>query len=389
MYQLLESTWHPSRLPAIESIPWNEIIDCLISNNLGALAYSLIREDHQRLPHEIQLALSHEFYLTIANNTQCLGQLSQLKDAFNRRGIPFILLKGVALATELYHPPSIRHYGDIDLLVDRSSVPICREILTRLGHRPAHIEHQPGSILQHNNEIMFLPPAPFLTAVELHWHLLDIPYYLRHLPMDWFWENTVTLEIEGEKYKVLNPVANMVYLPAHLALHHRYQALHPLLDLALLIIHHQETTDWNKVIHAAQQFELLFALRETLNRLAQHWSSLPILEPLQYLDRVQPSTNDSRLFHLLTAETRTTTLDFYTTFVSLPGFLPRLRYAWVNLFPQPAYMNRRYGVIRNWHLPYWYLHRLITGFFRIARMLPDAIKTDRYSRNLKMKKKDF
>lgn len=379
LWQLLESTWEPSRQPNPDSIPWSEIIDLLVANNLGALTYTLLKESRHLLPEEIRQAFSHEFYLTVALNTQCLTQLSFIKDTLDTHGIPFILLKGAALAATLYPSPSSRNIGDIDLLIPRKSVSFCREIFLQQGYKPAHIEHQPGSTLRHSNEEMLIPPAPLTSPLELHWHLLDVPYYLHKLPMDWFWEHTESLEIGEEDFLVLNPEANLIYLPAHLAIHHRYQELHPLLDLALLIIHDQNRINWEKVIRTAQQFDLFCALRETLNRLSQYWSSLPIQEPRRLMEDVQPSENDRRLFHLLSTETRTTTLDFYTNLITLPSFQSRLRYALVNLFPQSAYMKSRYNTTKNWHLPFWYLYRLTGGIIRIFRMLPVALRLDRES----------
>jgi hypothetical protein len=213
--------------------------------------------------------------------------------------------------------------------------------------------------------------------VELHWHILDVPYYLRHVPMDWFWENSDTIAIGGQPFQVLNVEANLVYLPAHLALHHRFQGLHSYLDLALLIVQNQCHIDWPKVIDAARSFELLTALRETMERLAQCWPSLPLEEPRRQIACLKPSHMDARLFHLLTAQSRSTTLDFYTTLVSLPDYPARARYAWYNLFPQPAYMRGRYRVNANWQLPYWYLYRLAAGLPRLARVLPSARQLER------------
>ncbi len=381
IYQLLEAIWNPANLNELESIPWPEILDPLVYNHLGALVYALIRGKYQSLPNEVRQKLTEEFYLSVANNTHCLNHLAQVKETLTRLGTPFVLLKGAALATALYKDPSFRLLGDIDLLVPRKSVPACREVFISLGYQPAYVEHQPGSLLQHSNEEMFLPPSPFQNPVELHWHLLDVPYYLNALSMDWFWENTETLEISGDKYQVLNAEANLVYLPAHLALHHRFQGLYLLLDLALLIVQKQGRLDWKKVIHASQQFELLCSLGATLEQLARCWASLPLDDAFQILDATQPTAKDKRLFRLLSMETRTTTIDFYTTLVSLPDFSSRLRYAWVNLFPQPAYMVRRYGVKKRWHFPYWYLYRIVGGLSRIARILPRARKID-HSPNL-------
>jgi len=176
--------------------------------------------------------------------------------------------------------------------------------------------------------------------------------------------------IAGGSFQVLNPEANLIYLPAHLALHHRFQGLCSQLDLALLIMQNQDRLDWQEVITTARSFELLSVLRATLERLAVCWPELPIDEPRRLLHTLQPSPADARLFRLLTAEGRTAMLDHYITLVSLPDFAARAHYAWVSTFPQPAYMMAQYAIKRRWQLPYWYLHRLLGGLLRFVQMLP-------------------
>jgi len=374
---LLATMWDPNLLPDPDTIPWDEVIELLIYSNLGALVYSLTRDIRQTLPPLVKDTLQYHFYKTFLKNSNYLHQIGRVKRALSQTGTPMILLKGGAIAIAHYNDPYLRLMGDIDLLIPYEFVYDCRESLLELGYTPGQVEHQPGNLVRHSNEEVFLPPIKDQCPVELHWHLLDASYYLHNLSMDWFWENTETLVISDEEYQVLNSEANLVYLPAHLALHHRFHSLHSLLDLALLIVQKQHEINWEKVIETAQKFELLSCHRATLNRLALSWPSLPIEIPQKMLLTRKPTKNDSRFYQLLTSKARSTTMDFYTNLVSLPDTPSRMRYAWVNLFPQPAYMIKRYGIKNRWQLPYWYIYRLIQGVHRICRMLPSAIKIDR------------
>ena len=60
---------------------------------------------------------------------------------------------------------------------------------------------------------------------------------MQRVPMAWFWENTRgSGRSTGQAFRVLSAEANVLYLSAHLALHHGFRRLHSLLDLALLIV---------------------------------------------------------------------------------------------------------------------------------------------------------
>ena len=328
-------------------------------------------------PRRYEPILEAAYYRAIAANVRCLEQVGQVGAALSRVGAPVMLLKGAALLDTVYESLALRLMGDIDLLVPVASVSACRQVLLDLGYIPEEIEARQGTQVEYRAEETFQPPQPLQTSVELHWHLLDVPYYMDKLPMDWFWQNSETRTIAGQPFQVLNRVANLVYLPAHLALHHRYEQLHSLLDLALLIVASPESLDWTAIIAAARSFELVSALRGTLDRLAQCWPTLPLAEPRRRLAAVPPSRADARLHRLLTRKAPSTSLNIYTALVSLPNVTARIRYVWDNVFPQPTYMIKRYGVRARWMLPYWYLHRFFMGLLRFARAFPRTWWLDR------------
>jgi len=363
--------------PDAQAVPWAEILRLAGTSGLGAVLYAAARDLRGSMPADVWAALEQAYYLATALNARCLHELSQVGAALGKTGAPLLLLKGAALVPELYGRSGQRLIGDLDLAVPPEHVPACRSVLQGLGYQRGEVEHRAGSQLAYRNEERFDPPIPSSARIDLHWHLLDVPYYMRRLPMAWFWENSQPDSAAGQAFRALNVEANLVYLPAHLALHHRFQQLHPLLDLALLIAGGRERIDWSKVIAAARSFDLLSALAGALERLAACWPTLPIGEARQQVAALTPSRTDARLFRLLTADSRGTYLDFYTTLVTLPDLPARIRYAWQNLFPQPAYLRKRYGFRAGWQVPFWYAYRLAGGLARFATNLPNACRLDR------------
>lgn len=373
--RLLAATWDPASRPAADAIPWAEVLSLVEGSNAAPAVYAAARD--MAMPAVVQDALEQAFFRSAAANTRCLHQLAAVADALSRTGAPLLLLKGAALAETLYGDPGLRTIGDIDLLVPREHARACRDALLGFGYRPTQLEEQPGSLLATSNQEAFEPPPPHRTVVELHWHILDVPYYMHQVPVSWFWENSEAAEIAGRPFRVLSPEANLVYLPAHLAFHHRFQPLHSLFDLALLIARRGVEIDWARVVTTAHSFELLTVLRETLDRLAECWPSLPLDEARRQVAAVAPSRMDARLYRHLTEEARSTPLRFYTTLVTLPDLASRLRYARLVVFPQPSYMRGRYRVGADWQLPYWYLRRLVGGVARFARALPRARRIEK------------
>jgi len=373
--RLLAATWDPALRPATGEVPWAEVLDLVEGSNVAPAVYAAARD--MAMPAEVREALEQAFFRSAAANTRCLHQLAGVWDALSRTGAPLLLLKGAALAETLYGDPGLRTIGDIDLLIPAEHVRGCRDALLDLGYRPTQLEEQPGSLLETSNQEAFEPPPPYRTLVELHWHIVDVPYYMHRIPVAWFWDNSEAAEIAGRPFRVLNPEANLVYLPSHLAFHHRFQRLHSLFDLALLIARRGEEVDWARVAAAARSFELLAVLRETLDRLARSWPALPLDEARRQAAAAAPSRMDARLYRHLTAEARSTPLRFYTTLVTLPDLASRLRYARLVVFPQPSYMRSRYRVGSDWQLPYWYLRRLVGGLARFAVALPRGRRLDR------------
>ncbi|MHB1318035.1 MAG: nucleotidyltransferase family protein [Anaerolineae bacterium] len=367
VYRILAAAWEPGSLPSADEIPWDGVLRLVGPSNVAGLVYMLTEDLRPAMPDRVKALLEQAFYLSAAANARCLHQLGQVYDSLAATGAPLLLLKGAALAETLYADAALRRIGDIDLAVHVEWVGPCRDALLGQGYVPFRIEERPAGLLVTSNQIQLDPPKPGQVSVELHWHILDVPYYLRRVPMAWFWENTQAQTVAGLSFRVLNAEANVLYLSAHLALHHAFRGLHSLLDLALLIVRTGAGLNWAKVIEAARRFELISALRETLDHLAEAWPSLPLDEPRRQLATLTPTRMDARLYRLLTSESRTPTLQFYASLSSIPGLFAKARYVAMHLLPQPAYMRRRYGFRSNWQLPFWYLYRLADGLWRLAR----------------------
>jgi hypothetical protein len=371
---LLTAIWDAEHPNLLHAIPWPDVVQLAQTQGVASVLHAALHQTDVPVPEETQQALERAYYQVAADNTLNSKDLRPIVESLSAAGVPVLLVKGVALAETLYRDLAPRPASDFDLVVPPEGLPVCQEILAGLGYVPIEIELAPGADLAYRSGQVFASGEPSRVPVGLHWHLLDLPHYLCRVPMAWFWENTVKAEITGQPVRILNAEANLLYLSAHLALHHRLHGLRWFLDLALLVHQHQGTLDWDKVITAAQAFELLLAVQATLDRLAGCWPSLPLDGPRARLHQLNPTRFERRLFRLLTTEPRTPFLDFYTDILSLPDRQARIRFVLLNVFPQPAYMAQRYGAQQTRQLPYWYLYRLGEGAVKLARTVPQILQ---------------
>src|SRR5205085_7418788 len=68
-------------------------------------------------PPELLAAWRREYRQQTARSLLALGQLRELAEAFSRREVPVIALKGAAALGRLYEDPAFRPMQDLDLLV--------------------------------------------------------------------------------------------------------------------------------------------------------------------------------------------------------------------------------------------------------------------------------
>lgn len=92
------------------------------------------------------------------------------------RGVEPILLKGTALAYDLYEYPAVRSRGDTDMLITRAELAVTREVLAALGfERASHGEALVGDM--HRQEIWTHAASENgRHDIDLHWQVMNSPF---------------------------------------------------------------------------------------------------------------------------------------------------------------------------------------------------------------------
>ena len=166
-------------------------------------------------------------------------------DALGSAGIEAVVLKGAALAWQVYPDPALRPMQDMDLWLPASPVDPAADALRTAGFRfPGRTfagRQGPTEEDPESDVVLEWPGTPML--VELHSRLAS----LARLPIERLefvrWRLAET-SLGGIKAQVLHPDDQLLHVALHLGLRHRFAGgLQGLLDLRLLVEHYRDW-DW-------------------------------------------------------------------------------------------------------------------------------------------------
>ncbi|SOD02904.1 Uncharacterised nucleotidyltransferase [bacterium JGI 053] len=129
------------------------------------------------------------------------------------RGIPVAAYKGPALALQAYGDPSLRLFGDLDLLVPRAALDGAVAALQELGFTPQPFasEAQRRAVLRDGHHLC-LTRAPVI--IELHWRFSKRMFGFAEA-LDGVWARLQRLPVRAATVPVLAPEDHMLGLAIH------------------------------------------------------------------------------------------------------------------------------------------------------------------------------
>ncbi len=335
------------------------LVEHALAEHVAPLLYRVIGGRGILSPQAEEM-LRWGYWISVARSLALFQELEKVLRAFSYQAIPVLLLKGAALGPAVYGDPALRPLGDLDLLVRPADVPRALGILASNAYRPVRPPLHSTTLTADETQILLRRGG---TSLELHWELLDSPDHRYHLPMEPIWSNARPLSIGTSSAWMLGPEDQVIYLCAHLVLHHSDGRPHLLWfhDIGEVIAHDAGKLDWSTVLERAGRYNLLLPLRRVLPQLAADWQ-VPIPPAvLEQLREMPHSPAERRLSSRLIARRRSVARRFWDNLAGRPVWTDRLRFAWSNLFPSPAYMRERYGIRHLWLLPFYYPYRWFLG----------------------------
>ena len=279
--------------------------------------------------------------------------LATLADA----DVPVLVFKGTALAYSIYARPHLRPRDDTDLLVAPEDAKTAIEALQRSGHVRARAVS--GKQIVHQSCLSRTDARGVRVNLDLHWRISNRPRYAAALEAGELLARAEPAPAIAEQARIPCTEDALMLACLHLHGHHREQPrLVWLLDLLLL---GEALGEAGRAAVAGRCATLGIeeALRESLGRAHDAFGRGPGA-PLDALADAFVAVPRTRR-----------RLDVWREdLAALPGWRSRARLLLEHALPSAEYMLARYGARHRALLPALYLHRALTGAWRLLRPAP-------------------
>lgn len=103
---------------------WNYLVDVAKRSKIVPLFFNNLRKNRLEilLPNQIRSELEKVYFAIGLQNTCYFRELKGILNTFSIDGIDFIVLKGAALAEEVWGNVALRQMSDIDILVRKKDL---------------------------------------------------------------------------------------------------------------------------------------------------------------------------------------------------------------------------------------------------------------------------
>lgn len=167
------------------------------------------------------------------------ARLLHTVDALTEAGIQVRALKGSASSHLDYPDPSMRSFGDVDLLVPGDAFDDAVAVLAREGCRRRYPDPRPGFFTRFGKGTSLRTPDGL--ELDLHRTFTMGPFGER-LGLDLLWETRDSYELGGMSVPALSVEARLLHACYHAVLGDRVPQLMPLRDIAQILLN--GSVDW-------------------------------------------------------------------------------------------------------------------------------------------------
>ena len=327
-------------------------------------------------PHEVLAPLREQALAMAMWEMRHKLVLADLLAALAHDSIVAIMLKGTALAYDLYENPATRSRGDSDILVERSSLERVRAILRSQGFIKC-IDDQVSSHEMDLQEMWrFAAKDSTQHDIDLHWQTMNAPALEGVLRFADCAANPLKLPRLCEAAVAMNHVTMLI----HACVHRSKHITSPYFS-GSVTYYGGDRLIWAQDIHLLAQ-SLAAAEWARFTAMAEEQDvSAVCLDGLQFaksrLGTAIPQDVLDRLKRLPRASTATNYLLHSGQFArawsdlrAVPGLGQKLSYLAARALPSAEFMRAKYPGMRHQPMPLLYLRRLV----ELARQRPGRSK---------------
>ncbi len=335
-------TRRPSPSPPAD-LDWPAVVDAADAEDvLPALAHALAGAGWSGVPPSARRRLTDELAASRARHLLMTRELGRVLRRCAADGLEVIVLKGPVLADSVYPDPALRPFSDLDLLVRPADRLRADALLRELGHRRVADEHSWDFDIAYDGATVYETPGG--VRIDLHWSLLTEPRFVWNAGEAEIWERSVALTVAGEAARGLGREDLVLYLAAHLAVHHTLAGPLRYWDVALLLERWGGDVDWPVLLVRAARWRVRRALFFVLLGARSRFDA-PV--PPAVMASLRPAGPRARLLAAIVRRSddgRLLRLEHLVTLLLVDrgrDLVGTLRHA---LWPSAGWMRARYGI---------------------------------------------
>jgi hypothetical protein len=344
-------------LSLLSNDDWERVLGAAVLERLAPTIYCHLREHEllDVLPGVWQARLEEAYRINQALYIGQASALNQLADALQREGIPFRLLKGLAVAAQGYSNPTARAVGDVDVWVQPLYQVRTEQLLLRLGLVRDPSPYSTSYLRLYLGEQTFSPPertsASLRAIVDLDSHLVK-PWWLREtLRVDEgaIFARPQAVTIAGRSYLTLDPTDTLHHLCLHARGGYHIQPWRSLFDIQIFVTH--AAIDWERLNASAAEWGTNAVLWRTFSLIDQACETRHVDQLAWKPHRWHRKLIDS-LLSIPTPGTINPTLNAgdsrlpMPNFLLLPGVASMLRATARLIWPSARWLRMRYNLPR-------------------------------------------
>jgi hypothetical protein len=347
--------------PTLTVEAWENIIALAQTHEVQTILAWYIAQKSIDLPQNLQDKLISSTRQSVARYALLACAQKRITTALSHAAIPHIWLKGMVLAQTIYPAAFHREMLDMDVLVPYEQRLQALLVLENIGYRQIDDDHSlfdPNELAHHDQMHHFLLRGGAGNGIilELHFQLLGgDSLRLSKQYLAWFWQHTMTIKTEKFSFVGFTPEAHLLYLCAHIGLHHGLHefVLKRYLDLHLLM--RQTTISWETVITQAVELRWTYVVEQCLV-FTQELFNTPI--PVNVLLSLREKRHaDENTYAVDAIKGAGAQFEMVWILLNERSWRERLHVLYRILFPPAAYMRQHYHIPQNQAIWRYYVKR--------------------------------
>jgi hypothetical protein len=274
--------------------------------------------------------------------------LREVLAAFQKAGIPCIVLKGIALAELVYPNIGMRGMSDVDILVKKEELFTVDEHLSSHGYTSVDSTvtkaiHNPVGYLA-SLEYRKNDPSPL--NLHVHWHTVNtsVPatMFVEQIDINRLWEHSAVTGVADSHALMLRPEHLIIYLCEHaLRVGHSFDRMILICDIFFSIKTFEKIIDWDFIVEESRRFNLSRFVYYSLS-IVKHYTSLDISDGCIAKLRPPDISLGEKLFLRLQLNNRRISGSSYFIYLAMNrGLSDKIRFIARTFFPPPPILLQR------------------------------------------------